>query len=168
MRIRVGAIEKRVCEACAWSGEAYIRAHEAHICPDCQQPTVNARERIAAHHFIAVDEIPGGMVLENYGPHPVKVYSHTERRALALKNGVELKERFSPMPGTDIDPAGIPNPKGYMDPQTLENAKILLSRSATMRDEEPDHVGNIKLTLGATFNDVLGPAEAQFVRKQLG
>jgi hypothetical protein len=110
------------------------------------------------------------MVLENYGQQPTKVYSHTERKQLMLKNGLELKERFCPTPGTDIDPAGIPNPKGYMDPQTLANAAALLSRNgrSTRSEPEPDHVGNIRLHQGATFNEVLSPAEARRLREQLG
>lgn len=75
------------------------------------------------------DDIPGGLRLENYGPHPVTVYSHTERRALMKAQGLQEKEKFCPMPGTDIDPQGIPNPKGYMDPQTLLNAAAIICRN---------------------------------------
>lgn len=74
------------------------------------------------------DDIPGGMVLENYGPNTVTVYSHTERRRLMAEAGLELKERFSPMPGTDIDPAGVMNPKGYVDATTLANGAELICR----------------------------------------
>lgn len=78
------------------------------------------------------DEIPGGMWLENYGPEPVKVYSHSERRALL--NTIQYdkttgqpyvlteKDNFAPMPGTDRDAQGIPNPNGYRD---LSAAAIL-------------------------------------------
>lgn len=55
-------------------------------------------------------------------------------------NGLQEKEKFCPMPGSDKDPQGIPNPKGYMDPQTLENARILLSRSGAPKDPEFDAV----------------------------
>lgn len=78
--------------------------------------------------MITRDEIPGGIVVENYGPHPIRFDSHTERRRYMKEHNLREKEKFSPMPGTDIDPQGIPNPKGYMDPQTLENARILISR----------------------------------------
>jgi hypothetical protein len=71
------------------------------------------------------DEIPGGMWLENYGPHPIKVYSHTERRKLMKTVQYDKttgqpyvlteRETFAPMPGTDKDAQGIPNPMGYRD-----------------------------------------------------
>ena len=34
------------------------------------------------------DDIPGGLVIHNLGPTPVKVYSHSERRALAERRGL--------------------------------------------------------------------------------
>ncbi len=80
--------------------------------------------------MIVRDEIPGGIVCENYGPEPIRFYSHSERRKYMAAHGLIEKERFSPMPGTDKDPAGIPNPAGYVDPQTLENARVLLSRGS--------------------------------------
>lgn len=78
--------------------------------------------------MIERDEIPGGMVCENYGPTPVTFYSHSERRKYMGAHGLREKETFCPMPGTDRDPQGIPNPKGYVDPKTLENAAVLLTR----------------------------------------
>lgn len=75
------------------------------------------------------DDIPGGLVLENLGPHPVKIHSMTEYRRICKEQGLQPKERFSPMPGTDIDPAGIPNPKGYVDPYTLASGAELIMRN---------------------------------------
>jgi hypothetical protein len=165
--MRIAMITRRRC-ACGWAGDVFLRVGESALCPDCGAPTESTAVVSARAPAIAVDGIPGGLVLENYGPRPVKVYSHTERKQLLATAGLELKERFAPLPGTDRDPAGIPNPRGYMDPYTLENARILLSRSARSRDEEPDHVGPIKLELGGTFTDVLSPAEARQLRKTLG
>ena len=167
MRTRVAIIEKRICD-CGWSGDQFVRSGDTPNCPDCGQSTCSAKSERPQSHFVHGDDIPGGMVLENLGRHPIKVYSHTERKQAMLKAGLELREKFSPMPGTDLDPAGIPNPKGYMDPQTLENARILLSRPAQPRRDEPDHVGNIRLDLGETFNDVLEPVQARRLRESLG
>jgi hypothetical protein len=167
MKTRVAIIERRIC-ACGWSGDQFVKVGDLTSCPDCGLLTRSTKEQVDSHHFIAVDEIPGGMVLENYGKHPIKVYSHTERKQAMARAGLELREKFSPMPGTDLDPAGIPNPKGYMDPYTLDNARILLSRPSQPRHEEPDHVGNIKLDLGPTFNDVLEPVQARKLRESLG
>lgn len=33
------------------------------------------------------DDIPGGLVLHNLGPEPVKVYSHSERKRIAEARG---------------------------------------------------------------------------------
>lgn len=80
------------------------------------------------------DDIPGGLVVENYGPHPITFYSHTERRAYMKANGLLEKEKFCPMPGTDVDPQGIPNPRGFLDKQTLENGRILIERQQMGKD----------------------------------
>lgn len=82
------------------------------------------------------DDIPGGMELENYGPVPIKFYSHSARRDYMKRHGLVEKEKFCPFPGTDKDPQGIPNPAGYMDAKTLENAKVLLSRGSQKKDED--------------------------------
>lgn len=91
--------------------------------------------------MIVSDGIPGGITLENYGPKPVTFYSHSERRRYMEAHGLREMERFSPTPGTDKDPAGIPNPAGYMDPYTRENARILLSRNGRKpyNDESATH-----------------------------
>lgn len=88
-----------------------------------------------AHVNIERDEIPGGMLCENYGPTPIRFYSHSERRAYMKANGLHEKERFSPMPGSDKDPQGIPNPAGYMDETTLANAAELICRNGGKREE---------------------------------
>lgn len=113
------------------------------ICAVCHEPTRqtywgtgqglcyycnrNANETNPAT-AIARDEIPGGVVCHNYGREPIRFYSHSERRRYMAAHGLQERETFAPMPGTDIDPQGIPNPKGFMDPKTLENARVLVSR----------------------------------------
>ena len=39
------------------------------------------------------DSIPGGLVLENLGAHPVTVYSHSERRMEMAKRGLVERVR---------------------------------------------------------------------------
>lgn len=87
------------------------------------------------------DDIPGGLVVENYGPHPIRFDSHSERRRYMKAHGLFEKEKFCPMPGTDKDPQGIPNPRGYMDPQTLENARILVSRNGQVSGRTDETTG---------------------------
>lgn len=94
---------------------------------------------------IQQDEIPGGLTVENYGPHPITFYSHSERRRYMEAHGLREREKFCPMPGTDIDPQGIPNPKGYMDAQTLKNGAELLTRSRGPEKEwDPVEAGVLK------------------------
>lgn len=50
------------------------------------------------------DDIPGGMWIENLGPHPVKVYSHTERLNLMRKRGLIEIVRHVGVPGSDRSP----------------------------------------------------------------
>ncbi len=102
------------------------------MCPDCGE-VLNIGDFPFCPHGKGSgarihDDIPGGLVLENYGPQPITVYSHTERRRIMAERGLEQKERFCPMPGTDIDPAGVQNPKGYVDATTLANGAELICR----------------------------------------
>lgn len=89
------------------------------------------------------DDIPGGITVENYGPKPMTFYSHSERRRYMQEHGLQEREKFSPLPGTDKDPQGIPNPAGYMDPQTLENARILISRNGRRDDGDPNETHGV-------------------------
>lgn len=65
------------------------------------------------------DDIPGGVVLENLGPLPVKVYSHSERLAIMKKRKLVEMVRHMGEPGTDkskhtisfdLPPVGDPRP----------------------------------------------------------
>lgn len=44
-------------------------------------------------------------------------------------HGLQEKEKFCPMPGTDKDAQGIPNPEGYVDDQTMRNRQELFLRA---------------------------------------
>lgn len=111
------------CDRCQQPAKSRVLHDGQFWCHPCHEASKGWRTGEA--RSIARDEIPGGMWLENYGPEPVKVYSHTERRALL--NTVQYdkttgkpyilteKENFAPMPGTDRDAQGIPNPIGYRD-----------------------------------------------------
>ncbi len=130
--------ELTLCEKC----NRYISAG---MWPFCPHPVTDQGAAIAR------DEIPGGITVENYGPQPITFYSHSERRAYMKAHGLREKEKFCPMPGTDIDPQGVPNPAGYLDPQTLENARILISRNGASQDPEWD---GSSVLVGITTGDV--------------
>jgi hypothetical protein len=121
-------------EGCGWRSVIDVEPGEHPPCPWCGGET----ERLWLSGISTFrDDIPGGLTVENYGPHPITFYSHSERRRYMQKQGLRERERFAPMPGTDKDPQGIPNPKGYMDPQTLENARILLTRETAQAGRGP-------------------------------
>lgn len=61
------------------------------------------------------DSIIGGITVDNYGPEPITFYSHAERRRYMAAQGLAERETWAPLPGTDTDPQGIPNPNGYRD-----------------------------------------------------
>jgi len=67
------------------------------------------------------DDIPGGMVLENYGPEPVTVYSHSERRKLLKQRGLEEAAHHVP---------GDKHVRTWdtVDPVTVANAQTMLER----------------------------------------
>lgn len=45
------------------------------------------------------------------------------------EQGLYERETFAPMPGTDKDPQGIPNPAGYVDDVTMRNRAELFLRA---------------------------------------
>lgn len=108
-------------------------------------------------HSAFRDEIPGGIVVENYGRHPIRFDSHSERRAYMKAHGLNEKENWAPFPGTDRDPMGIPNPAGYMDPYTMENARILIERQqlggGPSKDWDPVEAGVLTGQFSGTMTE---------------
>jgi hypothetical protein len=120
-----------ICEHCKNpTRRVVLRTDGALWCPACIE---DERSVLGQATGIQRDEIPGGITLENYGPNPVTFYSHSERRKYMEAHGLREKEKFCPMPGTDVDPQGIPNPRGYVDAKTLENGAILLTRQREVK-----------------------------------
>lgn len=116
------------------------------VCEKCGMEVLNGQWPFCPHgatktSMIVRDEIPGGIICENYGPHPIRFDFHSERRAYMESHGLREKEKFSPMPGTDKDPQGIPNPAGYMDAQTLANATALINRNGQSYEWDGEKAG---------------------------
>ena len=128
------------------------------LCPDCNLPLTRFWS-VSSDQRAAQDQIDGGIWLENYGPTPVKVYSHTERKRLlkvwtdgkvrrdkTTGEPYQLAEmvRHVPVPGTDRSPHTVDWSKGSIDAQTLENARVLVSRMGAKGDNhrDPDDVPN--------------------------
>lgn len=113
------------CDHCKTPAKSRVLHEGEFWCWPCHQLAKQEGANTGEATAIARDEIPGGMWVENYGPDPVKVYSHSERRRLLKQIRYDKttgqpyvlteKENFAPMPGTDKDAAGIPNPIGYRD-----------------------------------------------------
>lgn len=90
------------------------------------------------------DDIPGGIVLENVGPNPMKFYSHSElRRYLRQprqdKNGntyyLTPFVRHVGVPGTDKSPHTT-NWAASITQETLDKAKSLLERVGAAKAPE--------------------------------
>lgn len=136
-----------VCERCfktTTDGE-----HGVGLCP------YEPRSRGAA---IQVDDIPGGIVIENGFKTPQTFYSKSAMDRAFAENGLTRKERWAPTPGSDIDPAGVQNSARYIDPYTMENARILLSREVP---RSPDFVDLNPPIVRAQFIAVDGGKDAQ-------
>ena len=127
------------------------------LCPDCSLP-LSRFFSVSSNHRAAEDCIPGGLWLENYGAHPTKVYSHTERKRLLkyLPDGTMRRDRVTGqeyrlveqvrhigVPGSDRSPQT--SNWSTMDAATLENARVLVSRvtgAPSTEARDPDDVPN--------------------------
>jgi hypothetical protein len=149
------------CERCQGDTKSVIQQKDGGLfCRTCHNEAKYDGLKMHETPYVFRDEIPGGVTVENYGPQPMTFYSHSERRAYMRANGLHERETFAPMPGTDKDPQGIPNPKGYMDPQTLENARILISRNGA-RVTPDDPMDGVRGVLGSTFSGDMTARDAQ-------
>lgn len=107
--------------------------HGLGLCP------LEPRSRATAIH---ADSIVGGLTIENGFKTPQTFYSKSEMDRAFAEHGLTRKERFAPTPGTDIDPAGVQNPEGYVDAVTLANRAEMLLRS-TPRDPDAVDIGTL-------------------------
>ena len=75
---------------------------------------------------------------ENGFRHP-RHFSHKSEltRALAAV-GKEITVRHRPLPGTDKSPFTTDWSKGSIDAQTLDNARVLMSRNGTAEGNDPE------------------------------
>jgi hypothetical protein len=71
-------------------------------------------------------------------------------------HGLIEKEKFCPMPGTDKDPQGIPNPAGYMDAYTLASNSELLARNGQGAEEWDGEKAGV---LTGIFSDTVADAD---------
>lgn len=89
------------CLACAWIGEISVEPGTNPACPQCGSVT----ERIYLSGYgVIPDEIPGGLVVENLGHRPVKVYSKSELKFEAEKRGLVSRVQHVGEKGSDKNP----------------------------------------------------------------
>lgn len=89
------------CTVCDWQSEIFAEPGTHPACPVCQGPT----ERIYLGGYGMIgDEIPGGLVVENLGHHPVKVFSKSELKFEAEKRGLVQNVQHVGTPGGDKNP----------------------------------------------------------------
>lgn len=73
------------------------------------------------------DEIPGGMVVENGFPAPIRVYSHSEHRRLLAERGLEIRAKWAGEHDKHLT---------RWDTVDLEGAAALVSRGEQARAEK--------------------------------
>lgn len=93
------------CPNCGPSERVSTVARRNDPCTKCGSEV--EREWVANGFQTYQDDIPGGLLIENLGPEPVRVYSHTERLALARSRGLEPYVKHAPMSGGDKSPHTI-------------------------------------------------------------
>lgn len=97
---------------------------------------------------IGDDRFIGGMTLENLDHDPVTVYSRSELKREMDARGLQSFVRHMPLKGTDKSPHTTDWSKGSIDPQTLANAKALVSRQPTVKATPTDvPLKTLKMTI---------------------
>ena len=119
----------------------YINAEGRTVCGKCQHVFHSGEWPFCPHPMrdgaamIARDEIPGGFVQEHFGVQPETFYSWSAMRkradALGLQPFVRQLETI--------------RESDYIDAQTLENARILVSRgSRAIPDADPARLETVQ------------------------
>ena len=89
------------CKSCGWWNEIVTSPGNHPPCPECGGET----ERLYIRGYeIWRDEIPGGQMIENLGPVPVRVDSKSELKRLADQAGLVQKVEHKPPRGSDKAP----------------------------------------------------------------
>lgn len=117
----------------------------AHPCPLCLQPT----ERVWRGKATTVIPDAIDVVQENGFKEPRRFRSKIERRRALKEAGVEECVQHRPMAWTDKSQHTM-NHAQIMDPVTMENARILVSRPGALKgnDDEPPVKMNIRYVEG--------------------
>jgi hypothetical protein len=116
-----------------------------HAKPLCSTGVVDDARVAPAVHGDECD-----FVQENGTREPIRFRSRQAFRQWLDAKDIRLREKFTPMPGTDKDPSGVMNPNGYIDAYTLEAKKALVLRALSAPkpgpDESPETVTDLPTT----------------------
>lgn len=83
---------------------------ETAICDACHQPLAVGDWPYCPHGRPLLplryrqDQVPGGLVIENLGPRPIRFDSHSEKRAYMRAHGIREFIQHVGVPGTDKSP----------------------------------------------------------------
>lgn len=112
-------------------------------CVICGAPTerVWASGRSAA---VVGDDIPGGQVIENLGHQAMTFYSKNDIVEEADRRGLRLRDQWAG-PGDKH----LTNWAAGIDAQTLDNARVLLTRVRAVRDADPAVLQSLQTSVGA-------------------
>lgn len=127
------------CTSCGWAGDIHARAFENPSCPQCGAAT----ERLWVGEPVSIqrDEIPGGQFFENGWAEPRRFDSHSAHRKALAAEGLEQRVRWAGPNDKHVSRMDIPCA------QTLENARILLTRGAQAVRERKDRWPNATLPI---------------------
>ena len=88
----------------------------------------HGRDHRPATVTVIGDEWPGGKTFEHLDHEPITVYSKSELQREMDKRNLRFADRYHPNDGPDW--------RAAIDPQTLENARALVSRVSTMAGKD--------------------------------
>ena len=124
-------------------------------CPECGAPT--ARAWLSKASNVIGDEID--LIQTNGLRHPRRFTSRLEHQRWLKENGYRIKDTHVGEQGSDK--SKYTQSAAIMDPQTLENARYLVTHRQMIDAEEPDEPLNITWHEGT-----LTKAEARMYRKR--
>ena len=109
-------------------------------CPTCHEVLEvgdwpycpHGRSKYGAHGIVTDEQYIGGQVIENLDHDPVTVYSRQQLKQEVAKRGLTWEPKWAGP--TD---KYLTNWGAGIDPVTLENARVLVSRPGALKSSEP-------------------------------
>ncbi len=106
------------CEKCGWE----LRVGDWPYCG-------TGRDHAPSVPNVVGDDIPGGLVIENLGDRPMTFYSKRAIVEEADRRGLRLRDQWAGPSDQHLSNWGA-----GIDAQTMDNARVLLTRGSAQRD----------------------------------